>query len=69
MRTIKVKVPAGHPVGRAWVVPVLVDWPELRLTDDQILANVLAVMDGERPPYPEPFIHVEIEVEVPDVPA
>jgi hypothetical protein len=33
-------------------VPVLVDWPELRLSDDEIAANAAASVAGRPEPYP-----------------
>lgn len=43
-------------------VPVVVDWPELRLTMDQIVANAVAKLDGQPEPFPDhSFINVEIE--------
>ena len=32
---------------------VTVDWPELRLTEEQSLANALARAYGHEPPYPD----------------
>lgn len=40
-----------HP-GEYIVVPVMVDWPELRLTEEQTLANALALAYDEEPPFP-----------------
>ncbi len=41
----------GPYEGRCIRVPIKVDWPELRLTDDQILANSIARLDGQPLPY------------------
>lgn len=49
-------------VGINAVVPVKVDWPELRLTDAQIVANGLAQEFGYERPHPD---HAIIEVEIP----
>ena len=44
------------------VITVKVDWPELRLTEDQIVANVLATVHGAERPYPDlSFISIELE--------
>lgn len=32
---------------------VQLDWPELRLTDDQITANAIALSAGKQTPYPD----------------
>jgi hypothetical protein len=32
---------------------VCVDWPELQLTEDQIVANAVAWAAGQEPPYPD----------------
>jgi hypothetical protein len=32
---------------------VAVDWPELRLTEDQIVANAVALANGHPSPYPD----------------
>lgn len=42
-------VPMG--IGQQHVVPVKVDWPELRLTDDQIAENALALAAGVDAPH------------------
>lgn len=41
-----------HP-GKSVSIPVKVDWPELRLTQDQVMANAVADADGEERPYPD----------------
>lgn len=52
-------------LGIAVEFPVVVDWPELRLTDDQMLANSLALLDGIEEPYPDHrFFSVSIERDV-----
>lgn len=48
------------PLGRSLVVPVRVDWPELQLTEAQIVANAVARANGQPAPHPEPIITVEI---------
>lgn len=45
---------------------VAVDWPELRLTEEQIIANAIALANGERSPYPD---HSIFSVTIPYVPA
>src|SRR5438128_281296 len=48
--------------GARAVVPVKVDWPELRLTDKQVWANALALVFGDEIPYPDQsYIEVVIE--------
>lgn len=37
--------------GRRVVIPVRVTWPELQLTKDQHLQNVIADMNGEDRPW------------------
>ncbi len=39
-------------VGVAVEIPVYVDWPELQLTEEQMLANAVALAAGEPDPYP-----------------
>ncbi len=61
MRTIKLPpIDWSELRGVAVVVPVLVGWPELQLTEDQILQNTIATLNGEDPPHEEPIINVEI---------
>lgn len=44
------------------IIPVKVDWPELQLTDDAILVNAVAAVNGDEPPYPDlSIIKVVIE--------
>lgn len=50
------RVARGPIAGRCLVVPVAVNWPELRLTEAQLLANAVALANGEREPYPDPSI-------------
>jgi hypothetical protein len=56
--------------GNCLVFAVSVDWPELRLTEDQIVANAVARVAGvagAEPPYPDhsiftvtlPFVLIE----------
>ena len=41
---------------------VAVNWPELRLTDDQMWANARAGVNGDPTPYPDPsLITIELE--------
>ena len=40
-------------LGQWLSVHVRVDWPELQLTDEQILANGLARAEGKQEPYPD----------------
>lgn len=47
--------------GQSIVVPVLVNWPELQLSEDQILANALAAIEGRPAPFEGSIIEVEIE--------
>jgi hypothetical protein len=42
---------AGGFTGTALYWPVEVDWPELRLTEEQQLANIGARLRGEPPPH------------------
>jgi hypothetical protein len=39
--------------GRALEFAVSVDWPELRLTEDQIVTNAVARAAGHPEPYPD----------------
>jgi hypothetical protein len=39
--------------GRFAVIPVNLGFPELRLTNDQMLANAVALADGEEQPFPD----------------
>lgn len=55
----------GPMVGRSLIVPVCVDWPELRLTEEQMLANAVAIANGQPPPFPDPSI---FDIELPYVP-
>ena len=70
MRTIQVPLEAvvrwlDKGVGRSCIIPVVnTAFPELRLTEDQILANVIARDNDEPPPFEDhQFISIEI---VPD---
>lgn len=39
--------------GRRTCLPVKLNWPELQLTEDQMLTNALAVAAKEPEPYPD----------------
>jgi len=54
MRRVTIPQWLANPVGRYLVVPVRVDWPELRLTEDQVMANAVACAAGQAPPFPDP---------------
>lgn len=64
-----VRIPAvnwDEVLGARAVVPVKVDWPELRLTLDQITANAVADLNGEPRPFPDHSIfYIEIDRPVP----
>lgn len=51
-------------VGVRAVIPVKVDWPELRLTEEQVLANAIALADGAEAPHPD-RTYIEVVVERP----
>ena len=52
---------SGIPGDRV-IYSVCVDWPELRLTDDQMLANAVALVYGKERPYPDHSIfHIALE--------
>ena len=53
------KTLGSHVVGA-----VAVDWPELRLTEAQIIANAIALASGQPTPYPDPSI---ITIEIPRI--
>lgn len=59
MRTITIpehvlrRAVEGPYTGIMLEFPVAVDWPELRLTEEQILANAIAHVWGQRQPYPD----------------
>jgi hypothetical protein len=40
-----------HIPGAYVVVPVKVDWPELRLTESQIIENAVALANGQPEPH------------------
>lgn len=72
MRSIRVpndvmeKILSGRYPG-AWVeCAVCVDWPELRLTEEQIIANAVATAAGQPAPYPD---HSIFSVVMPNVAA
>ena len=51
--------------GHSLAVPVKVDWPELRLTEEQIFANAAARVMGREEPYPDKsFINVVVPMPV-----
>ncbi|KKN42475.1 hypothetical protein LCGC14_0712850 [marine sediment metagenome] len=52
--------------GRYSVCTVKVDWPELQLTDDQIVANAHAMLYGQERPHPDLSL-ISIEIEHPTV--
>lgn len=43
----------GEFSGVRLVFPVQVDWPELQLTESQMLTNVAALANGQEPPFPD----------------
>jgi hypothetical protein len=43
----------GKPLGTCVEFAVAVDWPELQLTEEQIVANAIACANGQRDPYPD----------------
>ncbi len=53
------------PVGRSMIVVVRLDWPQLRLTENQLVQNSVARALGHEPPHPDPAL---IEIELPYVP-
>lgn len=71
MRTIQIPLRAiaravnGPFHGSRLLVPVQVDWPELQLTEEQILANAAALASGVPTPFPDPSIFT---VEIPYYP-
>lgn len=48
--------------GRWLAVPVKVDWPELQLTEEHVMANALADAVGAERPFPD---HSYILVKIP----
>lgn len=64
MRTIKVRLPrdAGQVRAIATSIPVMVGWPELTLSLDQIAANAVARAFGEDPPFEDTSI-IEVLIE------
>ena len=69
MRQVRIAAIDWWPInGTAVSIPVVVDWPELQLTDDQIAANGIAKANGEPEPFPNHAIFdVVIERPVPRV--
>jgi hypothetical protein len=64
-RKVRIEAPDWDDiVGARAAIPVMVDWPELRLTEEQVLANAWALAYGERTPYPDHSMFV-IEIERP----
>ena len=55
----------GPFVGDVLEFAVAVDWPELRLTEEQVIANALALASGQPSPYPDQSVFA---VEVPYAP-
>lgn len=56
MREIKIplgiiKSWVGNPIGRCLSIPVKVDWEELQLTEEQVLANSMALAYDKPIPY------------------
>lgn len=55
----------GPRVGRHLVCVLDLGWPELRLTEEQILANAVAIAYGDEPPFPNKNL-VALELPYPD---
>lgn len=54
MREIRIpRIDWSKVLGHSCNVPVKVDWPELQLTEDQILANAVAFANDEPYPFPD----------------
>lgn len=68
MRTIRIPADdirlATQSPGRCVVVPVKVDWPELQLTEAQIVQNALAFAEGKPRPFPDRSVF-QVELETP----
>jgi hypothetical protein len=58
-RAIDNTTPGSHVLGA-----VAVNWPELRLTEDQIVTNAVARVNGQPEPYPDNSIFA---VELPKI--
>lgn len=61
MREIKIPLQtikkwADNPVGVCLSIPVKVDWEELQLTEEQVLANSFAMVNDKDIPYPDKSI-------------
>jgi hypothetical protein len=57
LKAIDTTTPGSHVVGAVWV-----NWPELRLTEEQIIANAFAQAYG----HPEPYEDLSlIAIEIP----
>ena len=51
--------------GHSIAVPVKVSWPELQLTEAQIVANEIARVQGRDAPYPDKsFINVVVPIPI-----
>ncbi|MCU0521434.1 MAG: hypothetical protein MUF84_12160 [Anaerolineae bacterium] len=54
MRQVRLPLLKDVPEGGAYVaVPVLVNWPELEPTEEQMMANMVARVMGREEPYPD----------------
>jgi len=58
----KVKEWVNSPSGVSLVIPVLVNWPELQLTEEQRLENAIALVNGEREPHEDNALF-EVEID------
>jgi hypothetical protein len=56
-RDVEITVDLNRPrLGARTLYPVKVDWPELQLTENQIVANAFARANGEDVPFPDQSI-------------
>ena len=63
MRTIRLKRSQLHSgLGRTMNIPVIVDWSELRLTQEQVMVNAVARAFDKPLPYVDNSIF-EIEID------
>lgn len=58
MREIKiplkqVKEWIDNPIGISLCIPVIVNWPELQLTEHQRICNSFALVNGQSDPFPD----------------
>lgn len=53
MRTVEIGPLPTDWKGVALSVPVIVGWPELRLTEEQVMANAWARAGNEPEPFPD----------------